>query len=886
MTKGTRKFSTAMSALLLAVSSNAALANAANNAHEHDHSSVNVVGHEYKVDLDFYLPKEQYNPAIPTPESVLGAQVGEWHVRHDQLVAYFKALAEASDRVSIKTIGRSHQNRELLHVYFSQPDNLNRLDDIKQARANYFEDMDAADNQPLIVNLNYSVHGDESSGSNASLLVGYYLAASNSPQVQKYLKDMVVIIDPSLNPDGLSRFAHWANQHKGMNLNKDSNNREHNQPWIRGRVNQYWFDLNRDWLLLQHPESRARIAEYQQWRPHVLTDHHEMGTNSTFFFQPGIPSRKNPLTPDKNVELTKELAVFHANAFDVNNTLYFTEEAFDDFYAGKGSTYPDLHASIGILFEQASSRGHLQESINGDLDFPTTIKHQVMSSFSTLEGSLANASKLKAFQQEFKESAKEIAKDADFDGYILSESKDKTRFHALIDLLKRHQIKVYNVGRDSKIDGKTYPAADSVYVPLDQPQTRLVQSVFSTQKSFNDNTFYDVSSWNLAYAFDVDFAKVESARKLRVSKQLWQAPEKQTQELSESYSLAIDWHDFNAPGLVYELLENGIKVRTSLTDFSAKTKSTNTQKQAGQKEQFFSAGTMLINAGLQEDGWVDKVQAALAKYPVKISAITSGLTSTGADLGSRKMMPVTLPKVLMVGGMGVNLYETGEAWYMLDRHVGFSPSIVNKTSLGRVDFAKYTHIVLPDGNYSSGAGSNDEKLAERLKTFVKGGGIVWGQKRGAQWLAKQGLLDVDTISQRDMFKRFEDSELRFGDKEALGGRQRVAGAFFETKLDMTHPLTFGLTDDRIALFKNRTDLILESNKPFSVVAQYTNKPLLSGYADDKNVEKIANAVGLVAQRNGRGVVIGMTDNPNFRAIMVGSNRLFVNSLFLANGIKY
>ena len=878
MTKGKSKLSTAISALLLMASSGAAVAqNSHQHSAEHDehaHSTVNVVGHEYKVDLDFYLPDEQYNPAIPTPESVLGAQVGEWHVRHDQLVAYFKALAESSDRVSIKTIGKSHQNRELLHVYFSNPKHLSRLDSIKQARSEFFEKSNAADKEPLIVNLNYSVHGDESSGSNASLLVGYYLAASNSAQVQQYLDNMVIIIDPSLNPDGLSRFAHWANQHKGMNLNKDSNNREHNQPWIRGRVNQYWFDLNRDWLLLQHPESRARIAEYQQWRPHVLTDHHEMGTNSTFFFQPGIPSRKNPLTPDRNVELTKELAVFHANAFDVTNTLYFTEEAFDDFYAGKGSTYPDLHASIGILFEQASSRGHLQESINGDLDFPTTIKHQVMSSFSTLEGSLANQRKLKDFQKEFKQKAKQIAKDADFDGYIISEAKDKTRFNALIDLLQRHGIKVYGVGRDSKIDGKTYAAKHSAYIPLDQSQTRLIQSVFSTQKSFNDNTFYDVSSWNLGYAFDIEFAKVESARKLRVSNQEWQKPNAETPKLTESYSLAIDWHDFNAPGLVYELLENGIVMRASLTDFSAKTKTSPNQS--------FAAGTMLINAGLQNDGWLEKVQAALAKYPVKISAITSGLTATGADLGSRKMMPVELPKVLMVGGMGVNLYEAGEAWYMLDRHVGFSPSIVNKSSLRYVDLNKYTHIVIPDGNY----GSADDKLAERIEAFVKAGGIVWGQKRGAQWLAKKGLLDVQTISQREMFKRFDDSNLSFGDKEALGGRQRVAGAFFETKLDMTHPLTFGLSDDTIALFKNRTDLLLESNKPFSAVATYTNKPLLSGYADDKNVEKIANALGVVAQRKGRGVVIGMTDNPNFRAIMYGSNRLFVNSLFLANGVKY
>ncbi|MDB2374164.1 M14 family metallopeptidase [Psychrosphaera haliotis] len=840
-------------------------------------------------ELSFYLPAENYNQAIPTPESVLGYQVGEWHVRHDQLVAYYKALAAASDRVEVKTIGYSHQQRELLHVTITNPNRFSSLENLKKQRSEYFNENKKNNSNsksaPLIVNLNYSVHGDESSGSNASMLVAYYLAASNSAMVNQYLDEMVIIIDPSLNPDGLSRFALWANQHKGKNINKDPNNREHNQGWIRGRVNQYWFDLNRDWLLLQHPESQARIAEYQQWRPHVLTDHHEMGTNSSFFFQPGIPSRKNPLTPDKNVALTKQLATYHAKAFDEANKLYFTEEAFDDFYAGKGSTYPDLHGSIGILFEQASSRGHIQESINGDLDFPTTIKHQVMSSFSTLEGSLESSDDLKSFQDEFKSSVKSLVKKADFDGYLLTEKNDKTRLNKLLALLSKHNIKSYALNSDTKVNGKKVIASNSVYVPLNQPQVRLIQSIFSTQTSFNDNTFYDVSSWNLAYAFNIQFEKVESARKLKLSNTPWQLPQNTAAKLDmkSAYSIAIDWHDFNAPALVYELLNNGIKVRAALKPFNANTiASINSNTTSGQKAKAFAAGTMLINAGLQQEGWQNKVNKALAKYPVSVSTIKSGLTSTGIDLGSRLMMPVTLPKVLMVGGIGANLYEVGEAWYMLDSHVGFSPTIINKSSLGYVNLSDYTHVVLTDGSYSK----KDESLADDLKEFARQGGTVWGQKRAALWLAKEGLLKVDTIAQSEMYKRFNTDDLKFGDKEALGGKQRVAGAFFEAKLDLSHPLTFGLTNNTIALFKNRTDLLLTPKVPFSAVATYTDKPLMAGYADNTNVEKIAGATGLVAQRMGRGVVIGMTDNPNFRAIMYGSNRLFVNSLFMAPAVRY
>ena len=844
-----------------------------------------VASTSLKKDISFYLPNEQFDKNVPTPESILGYQVGEWHVRHDQLVSYYKALAAASDRVSVKTIGFSHQHRELLHVTITHPNRHQDLEKLKQQRSRYFNGDENNDSNsqsaPLIVNLNYSVHGDESSGSNASMLVAYYLAASNSKQVQTYLNDMVIIIDPSLNPDGLSRFALWANQHKGKNINKDPNNREHIQGWIRGRVNQYWFDLNRDWLLLQHPESQARIAEYQQWRPHVLTDHHEMGTNSSFFFQPGIPSRKNPLTPDKNVTLTKELATYHAKAFDEANKLYFTEEAFDDFYAGKGSTYPDLHGSIGILFEQASSRGHIQESINGDLDFPTTVKHQVMSTFSTLEGSLNNADKLKGFQDEFKDSVKKLVKSANYDGYLLTETHDKTRLNKLLSLLKQHNINAYPLREDTKLNDKLVSKTDSVFIPLNQPQVRLIQSVFSTQTSFNDNTFYDVSSWNLAYAFNIEFEKVKSARKLKLEKAAWNQPlqnmNTNTETPDNAYSIAIDWHDFNAPALVYHLLNDGVKVRSALKTFSA-----DAQVKGKFQNKQFAAGTMLIHAGIQTQDWQQKLADALIKFPVPTYAIKSGLTASGIDLGSRLMMPVTLPKVLLVGGPGTNLYEVGETWYLLDSHVGFSPTIVEKSRLPYVDMTEYTHVVLTDGSYSK----KDESLAADLKEFAKQGGIIWGQKRAALWLAQQSLLRVDTISQSEMFKRFNAEELVFSDKEALGGKQRVAGAFFEAKLDLSHPLTFGLSNETIPLFKNRTDLMLETKVPFSSVASYTETPLLSGYADNTNVEKIAGASGLVSQTMGRGVVIGMTDNPNFRAIMYGSSRLFVNSLFLAPAVRY
>ncbi len=339
-----------------------------------------------KASMEYYLPQDvEYDESIPTPQEVLGMTPGEWHVRHDQLLQYMRAVAEASDRVTLHKFGKTYENRDLVYLTITDPDNHDDIEDIRQEHValtdpNTSGDLNTED-MPIVLYMGYSIHGDESSGSNASLLMAYYMAAAQGEEIEQKLQNSVVLLDPSLNPDGLNRFASWANTHKSQNEVSDPNSLELNQRWPSARTNHYWFDLNRDWMLVQHPESQGRIDNFHKWKPNILTDHHEMGTNSTFFFQPGIQSRTHPITPDKNQQLTQAIADYHAEKLDNNQRLYYSRESFDDFYYGKGSTYPDVNGSIGILFEQASSRGHAQESEHGVLKFPFTIKNQFLTSF-------------------------------------------------------------------------------------------------------------------------------------------------------------------------------------------------------------------------------------------------------------------------------------------------------------------------------------------------------------------------------------------------------------------------------------------------------------------------------------------------------------------------
>ncbi|WP_151173547.1 M14 metallopeptidase family protein [Pseudoalteromonas ruthenica] len=824
--------------------------------------------------LDYYFNNDiQFDPNVPTPQSVLGYEVGEWHVRHDQLVYYMRALADASERVNIETIGYTHERRPLLMLTFAAPQ---RLADIEQVRAQHLARLEGepgTNDDPAVVYMGYSVHGNESSGSNAALLVAYYLAAAQDQRVEKLLNDTVVLLDPSLNPDGLARFANWANSNRAMTPSADPQTREHDENWPSSRTNHYWFDLNRDWLLLQHPESRARIAQFHKWQPNVLTDFHEMGPSSTYFFQPGIPSRKNPLTPNGNVDLTKAIAKHHARILDSEERLYFTEEAFDDFYVGKGSTYPDVNGSIGILFEQASSRGHVQDTVNGQMDFAFTIKNQLLTSFSTFDAVLENRQQLLDYQQDFYQQVGKLADKDKLKGYVVSAPKDATRLDYFLELLAQHQIKAYALEEQTTVDKRTFAAPNSYFVPLAQRQYRLIKSIFSEQQSFNDNTFYDVSAWTLAHAFNLEFAPLSSTWGLELAEQPWQqGAQPSAQELTRHYAYAFEWFDYDAPKLLSYLLREGVNARVALAPLSAK--SGNATKQ-------FAAGSIVIPAGIQQhEHWLEILNEAQQRFAIPIVALDSGLTSKGVDLGSRQLAPVHLPKVLLVGGKQTSQYEVGELWYYLDRHVGITPSIIELDNLSGVSLDNYTHIVLANGRYS--AMSKAQKVA--LQKWVKRGGVIWGQKGGAKFLVDQQILKASYVSRKDMAAVFATEGLKYGDQDMLAGKQRIAGAIFNTEVDLTHPLSYSLTRKQLPVFKNSTFLLEQSSAPFVNVAKYTEKPLLAGFTHDNNVTQVANAGAIVAHSYGQGTVVAMTDNPVFRGFWYGTSRIFSNALFFGEHI--
>src|SRR4026208_927764 len=421
-------------------------------------------------DLKYYLPDSvTYNSAIPKPKDIIYHEVGEWHITHDRLGNYMKAIAAAApDRIKLETMGFTYESRPQLLLIITSPKNQQRLEEIRQQHLQLSDPTRSAsvniDNMPIVVWIGHSIHGNEPSGANAALLSAYYLAAAQGKQIDELLDNVVILFDPSFNPDGLQRFSTWANQHKSKNLVSDPNSREFNEVWPGGRFNHYWFDLNRDWLPAVHIESQNRLAWFHKWKPNILTDHHEQGSNATFFFQPGVPSRVNPLTPAKNQELTGKLAKFHAAFLDRIGSLYFTKENYDDFYYGKGSTYPDINGAIGILFEQASSRGHAIQTENGVLRFPFTIKNQFTTTLSTLEGAKALRKEFLTYQRDFYKNAQAEAAADPVKAFVFGDGMDKFKANEFVSMLKRHQVDVYALNANVNTDGMNFDRRSSYIV--------------------------------------------------------------------------------------------------------------------------------------------------------------------------------------------------------------------------------------------------------------------------------------------------------------------------------------------------------------------------------------------------------------------------------------
>jgi hypothetical protein len=767
-------------------------------------------------------------------------------------------------------MGFTYENRPQVLLIITSPKNHQRLEEIRQQHIQLTDPTKSGslniDNMPIVIYIGHSIHGNESSGANASLLSAYYLAAAQGKQIDDLLDNVVILFDPSFNPDGLQRFSTWANQHKSKNLVTDANSREFNEVWPGGRFNHYWFDLNRDWLPAVHVESQNRLQWFHRWKPNILTDHHEQGSNATFFFQPGVPARVNPLTPDKNQELTTRLGKFHAAFLDRIGSLYFTKENYDDFYYGKGSTYPDVNGAIGILFEQASSRGHAQQTANGILRFPFTIRNQFVTTLSTLEGAKTLRKDFLAWQRDFYKNAMSDAAAAPIKGYVYGDAADKTKTALFTEMLRRHQIDVYELSSAVSADGFNFEKGSAYVIPANQPQFRLIHGIFDKTLNYKDSIFYDITAWTMPLAFGMPYAELNASKyaasMLGPKADKANFPAGSVAGGKSNYAYLFEWDEYYAPKVLYALQDAGVTVKTAMAPFEIAV-------EGGNKK--FDYGTISIPVGAQKmdaDKLFTTIKGLAEQNGITVYSVKTGNVISGVDLGSAKQVPVTKPVVAMLVGAGVNATDAGEIWHLLDQRFNIPVSHLEVSVFNRVEPDKYTTLIMVGGTYG-------DLNKEKLKSWVQGGGTLICTEEAVQWAAQNGLTTVT-------FKKVkEDSAklLPYADRENRVGAQRMYGSIFRASVDLTHPLAYGYNYSFLDLFKANTVYPERNKNPYSNPFVYGSNPLQSGFITRENYDALKNSAAVLVNTLGSGRVISIADNPNFRAFWLGGTKLFMNAIF-------
>ncbi len=824
--------------------------------------------------VPFGVEGVRYRADVPTPDSVLGHRIGERHTRPHEIVEYVRAVADASNRVIAGEYGRTWEHRPLVYAVVTSPANHGRLEQIRESNLRLSEDPDAVSDadlasMPVVVQLHYNVHGNEASGAEAALLLLYHLAAGEGPGIDRMLDSAVVILDPLINPDGRDRFVDWANANRGAASTTDPQNREHNEPWPGGRTNHYLFDLNRDWLPVQHPETAGRLALFHRWRPQLLVDAHEMGSESTFFFQPGIPGRDNPNTPEATRELTRKLAAWHAAQLDRIGSLYYTERSFDDFYYGKGSTYPDVNGAVGILFEQASSRALQRETRSGILSFGFTIRNQLAASLGSLDGAVALRGEFLRNARDFYRSATELASRESVRAYLVDLEKDRTRAQAFLQMLLHHRIRIYELDRDAEVNGKTFRPGRAAIIPVAQPQTRLLKTILERVTTFEDSLFYDISAWTMPLAFGLEVAESR-----RDPKDLLGEPITEIEfdggtltGGTSAYAYVMRGDAYFAPRALYRILEAGLQARLALQPFSIVVDGAPVP---------FDRGAVVIPVNrVDRPGDADPdavfalMQRLVAEDHVQVVAVPTGLTPVGDDFGY--MEGLSLPHIAIASGTGTSSYAVGEIWHLLSERFRMPVSLIDTDRIASIDLSRYTTFILPQGTYRN----LSAQATDALGRWVRGGGSLIALEEATRWVIEAGLVD-------EKLRTASEDTVRVPWDQVIPARgaQRIGGSIFEVNLDTTHPITFGLPPST-PVMRSHEVFLEPSATPGATVGLYSANALLSGYISAPRLQRLTGSAAVIARRVGDGRVTLIADNPNFRAFWYGANRLFLNAVFFA-----
>ena len=605
----------------------------------------------------------------------------------------------------------------------------------------------------------------------------------------------------------------------------------------------------------------------EQYRPHVMTDHHEMGGDRTFFFQPGVPTRWHPFIPDENRRLTEALGRFHARALDAADRLYYSGESFDDFYPGKGSTWPDLKGTVGILFEQAGTRGQVRDTAQGRITLPMSVHNQVLVSLSTIRGAVALEDDIKAYRRSFERG--NLVPGGLPAGWIFDDGGDPGRAEALLAVIQGQGLDVFGITEPVRVEDRTFEPGRAWVVPVLGPRAALAQALFATSTTFQDSTFYDVSAWSLPHAFGVRARMLRRMPTALATEALVDRDYRVSGPRS-AVAWVLPWDDFFAPAVLYRMQAAGARARVALEPFTATSD--------GREVEFERGAVIFHTVDLPDTGErpVDFV-TRVADGEAPLIGLDGGLSVSGPEPGSPRVPPLKKPSVALLAGDGVNAYAAGSTWHLFDHRLGIPLALIRPQAVSAAMLERTTHLVMVDGDYEA----LSEKTVAAIGDWITRGGVLVVTRRAALWAQEQGWLTEAEARVDPAAERYA-----YTDMAAEDGRRQIGGAVLAVELDRSHPLAFGVAPQTVGLLRRgRIPLAAPEDNPFTTVGAYTQAPLLNGYLPEGYADAIAGAPALLAQPKGRGVVIAFAEDPAFRAVWWVGQRLLSNAVAFGEVVR-
>ncbi len=819
---------------------------------------------------------------LMTPSAFLGHDLGTQFTPHHRVIDYVTHVAAASPRVRLERYGETYEGRPLVALFVASPENQDRLESIRTSNVQRTglaagEASEAsAEDGPALVWLSYNVHGNESVSTEAALATLYDLADPENERTQRWLEDVVIVLDPCLNPDGRERYVQWYRRVRGKTPNPNPAAREHHEPWPGGRMNHYYFDLNRDWAWATQQETTARLALYNRWLPHVHVDFHEQGVDDHYYFAPAAEPFHEDITAwQRSFQTT--IGENNARYFDEENWLYFTREVFDLLYPGYGDTWPTFNGAIGMTYEQAGSgrAGLAIETAEGDtLTLKERIAHHHTTGLATVESAAENRARL---IEEFARYYAEAQSDPPgrYAAYVVKPGAGTGPMDALAVHLDAQGLRYAYAAEEENARGFDYASGETarftvepgdLVVPAAQPKGRLAKVLFEPRADLADSLTYDITAWALPYAYGLRAYALTERPGVATAATPPASPSAAPAIREGTYAYLAEWQGVDDARFLGALLKQGIGLRFAREPFEA----------GGRR---YGRGTLVITRAGNErlgerfDAIVTETADSLGQL---LRTVGSGFIASGPDFGSESVAFLKKPRVALLSGAPLSPYAVGEAWHFFDRQIGYPATLMHAEDFDPRDLVEYDVLILPDGSY--GEVLTEERLGA-VREWVRAGGRLIALDGAVGALAgKDGFAVKRKEAKEDTA---EVAELRvYAERERQRVSGNVPGAIFRARLDATHPLGYGYDEEGGAYFTLKTgDAAFAYLDEGWNVAVLQEDPLVSGFAGAEARAKLENTLVFGVEEMGRGRVVYLVDNPLFRGFWETGKLAFANAVF-------